>query len=164
METKIEKLIIFGSSPNNGIYNVLSNIGDNVNYKYNCEICVEKFQCDYDMGVPGPVQPIIHNLVLSLNVARDSYDNINAGNICQSKILDTFQTSNIAHFVVANTNTAIYDVINQVEFWFKTNKYDLNNLSLKFQTLSNGVLSDLVLINNLSPINFVLHLKLKFYL
>ena len=148
METKIQKLVIFGSAQDNGIYNLLSNIGDNVYYKHNCEICVEKFQCHYDTGAGGAV---FHNIVLSLDIARDSYDNINAGNICQSKILDTFQTSNIVGQI------ALYDVINQVEFWFKTNKYDLNNLSLKLQTYSLGALVDL------GPVNFVLHLKIKFY-
>ena len=148
METKIQKLIIFGSAPNNGLYNLLSNIGDNVNYKYNCEICVEKFQCHYDTGAGGAV---VHNIVLSLDIARDSYDNINAGNIYQSKILDTFQTSNIVGQI------ALYDVINQVEFWFKTNKYDLNNLTLKLQSLTNGALVDL------GAVDFVLHLKVKFY-
>ena len=148
METKIQKLIIFGSAPNNGMYNLLSSIGDNVNYKNNCEICVEKFQCDYDAKIDGLNA---HNIVLSLDIARDSYDNINAGNICQSKILDTFFTGNI------KGSQAIYDVINQVEFWFKTNKYDLNNLSLKLQTYSLGSLVDL------GAVNFVLHLKVKFY-
>ena len=112
-KTKIQKLIIFGSAPNNGMYNLLSSIGDNVNYKYNCEICVEKFQCHYNTGD----NTAFHNIV---------------GQI------------------------ALYDVINQVEFWFKTNKYDLNNLSLKLQTY-NGALVDL------NAVDFVLHLKVKFY-
>ena len=151
METKIQKLVIFGSAQDNGIYNLLSNIGDNVYYKHNCEICVEKFQCDYDAKIDGLNA---HNIVLSLDIARDSYDNINAGNICQSKILDTFQTNILVNSVAGQT--AIYDVINQVEFWFKTNKYDLNNLSLKLQTFNGGLV-------NLGPVNFVLHLKVKFY-
>ena len=148
METKIQKLVIFGSAPANGIYNVLSNIGDNVNYKNNCEICVEKFQCHYDTGD----NTAFHNIVLSLDMARDSYDNLNAGIICQSKIFDTFYSA------IKVNQIAFYDVINQIEFWFSMNKYDLNNLSLKFQTLSNGVL------NNLGAVDFVLHLKIKFHI
>ena len=148
METKVQKLIVFGSAPNNGMYNLLSNIGYNVNYKYNCEICVEKFQCHYDTGDNSA----FHNIVLSLDIARDSYDNINAGIICQSKILDTYYSFNKVNQI------ALYDVINQVEFWFKTNKYDLNNLTLKLQNY-NGALIDL------GAVNFVLHyLKVKFYI
>ena len=147
MNTKIEQLIIFGNKHNAIYNNILNSIGDNLYFKEKVDFCISKFQCIYDFG--GGVS---HNIVISTDIARDSIDNLNEI-ISKSKIIDTFQTSNI------NGNNGIYDVMNQNEMWFQlNNKYDLNNFNLKLQTLSNGALNDL------NDLNFVIHLKLKFYL